>query len=673
MILFLFFCSGATALIYEVIWSKYLALMFGSTIQAQTVVLAVFMGGLALGNRWIGSRSDLLQKPLAAYGCIEVLIGLYVFFFNPLYSISDQIFVSVGSKAFENGAVLLALKGLLSIALLFLPTVLMGGTLPLLAAWLHKESDEPGRRSARFYSVNSLGAVIGVLLTGFVLMPALGVRGAMGGLAILLSLLAALVASMLKQQQTAKVSLLLSGALLWICVGSGEGWRHIVGSGVFRLRATDVSWSVMEQRKKVIDILFYEDASDATVSVETRKDKSADDQDRVLRINGKPDASTRGDLSTQLMVAHLPMPAKPESKDIFVLGFGSGITAGALLGHPIERLTIAENCKPILKAGQLFEPWNRGVLTNARTHLRYEDGRTVLKLDPHKYDVLISEPSNPWVAGVGSVFSQEFSEIAASRLKDDGIMAQWFHIYEMPDGIVFLVLRTFAPVFPFMEMWDTQEGDIILLGAQKPWRSSPEVYRQIFNRDAPRQDLEKIGLTTPEAILSRQIASQHTAFAIAGEGPIQTDAFPVLEYAAPKAFYIGANAQQLFLFDERTWQTALAPAEKRSVLAALSHDVLAGVFGAYVSCNKELSQYLAWRKKSFESIGKHDIYANDPVLHFPFPPTGVLSSQPGPLVNRQSGSNATLGSASAYPFATRPVARRRRDDRTHFADAGSTS
>ena len=179
MILFLFFCSGATALVYEVVWSKYLSLMLGSTVQAQTVVLAVFMGGLALGNRLIGARSDLLRRPLATYGYLEGMIGLYAFFFSTIYALADKLFVSVGSKMFENELGMLLLKGGLSVGLLLLPTVLMGGTLPLLSAWLQKQSDDAGRWSARFYSTNSLGAVCGSFMAGFYMIRSLGLVSAL--------------------------------------------------------------------------------------------------------------------------------------------------------------------------------------------------------------------------------------------------------------------------------------------------------------------------------------------------------------------------------------------------------------------------------------------------------------------------------------------------------------
>jgi spermidine synthase len=196
-VLLLFFVSGATALIYEVIWSKHLALMFGSTVQAQTVVLAVFMGGLALGNKIFGKRAGFLKQPLAAYGYIEAVIGIYAALFPKLYAFADTIFVTLGSKVAENSTALLLIKAVLSVSLLIIPTVLMGGTLPLLAAWLERRETDAGRGSAQFYSTNSLGAVFGAGLAGFFLVRKFGLTGSLqyaaaanfiiAGLAILFS------------------------------------------------------------------------------------------------------------------------------------------------------------------------------------------------------------------------------------------------------------------------------------------------------------------------------------------------------------------------------------------------------------------------------------------------------------------------------------------------------
>ncbi|HUR47312.1 MAG TPA: fused MFS/spermidine synthase [Candidatus Saccharimonadales bacterium] len=821
-ILFLFFCSGATALIYEVIWSKYLAQMFGSTIYAQTVVLAVFMGGLAIGNKWFGLKADYLRNPVKVYGFVEGAIGLFAFFFTTLYAGVDHMFVKLGTPLLEHSFSLLLLKGFLSLVLLIVPTILMGGTLPLLAAFLQKTSLDAGRKSARFYSVNSLGAVFGsaaagfylveswgmtgalqltalvnlcigaaafllsggyetrastgmeaaaeakdnsarhngalfagmmvaltgaismglevlssrsmallfgsslqsfaivlisfilgislgsgfiassrltrwnssklcamlliaaslwigllvwnieswievyrflrsglarssmgyvfyellaaglsmvvlgipagmtgavlpllirsfadkagslgaqvgrlltwntigavcgVLLTGFVLMPRLGLRNAFLILAAGLAA-AGFLASLREKARvlasvTASVSLVLMASMF---IGN-SGWQHVMSSGVFRARETEVVKGVMASRKEHIKIHFYEDAADATVTIE-QGDGIGAPNDLGLRLNGKADASTRADLCTQLMVGHIPMAACPNAKDVFILGLGSGITGGAILGHPIEHLTIAENCEPVIRAAKYFGPWNRGVLTNPVARIWCEDARTVLKLSPKKYDVIITQPSNPWMAGVGSVFSREYYELGASRLKEGGIMAQWFHSYDMHDGIVSLVLRTFGSVFPNMEIWDSASGDLILLGSAKSWRSDTTVYKALFERAGPLADFKRVGIDSPEALWARQLASQNTAFAIAGDGPVQSDLFPVLEYEAPRAFFIGSQARDLVKYDERTWQSELSPVEKQRTLSALPGERLNKVFLEYSTINTELRSHLLWR------------------------------------------------------------------------------
>ena len=128
-----------------------------------------------------------------------------------------------------------------------------------------------------------------------------------------------------------------------------------------------------------------------------------------------------------------------------------------------------------------YMKWGRGILlTNSRAKILREDARTVLKLGRENYDVIIAEPSNPWTVGVGSVFSREFYELSAARLKPGGIMAQWFHVYEMNDDIVEMVVRTFGSVFPVMEIWEPNAGDIIMLGSDRPWQSDCALYQRTF-------------------------------------------------------------------------------------------------------------------------------------------------------------------------------------------------
>ncbi len=816
MVLVLFFGSGATALVYEVVWSKFLSVMFGSTIYAQTVVLAAFMGGLALGNRIFGGWSDRLREPVRAYGTLEIAIGIYAVLFPALDRLIDHVFITVGTPLAEQPGWLLVLKGVLSAVLLLGPTILMGGTLPLLVAWLQKHHQDAGRRSARFYSVNTLGAVagatlagfwlvqdfgmiatlrltaavnivigvgaillsrsgwldqpvaatsattvkvpavanasgiwrwagvivgltgavsmglevlasrslalifgsslqsfaivlmafilgiglgsawiasprrtgkagekilvlllcatsawvtllvfnierwvdiyliartglgrtevgyvyqlllstgislvilgvpaacigailplmirasicegvplgarvgalltwntlgavVGTLLTGFVLMPLAGLRDAFGVLALVLGVVAMVVAGYRRWRLGVTATAGVCGFAICLFIFGDADWQNVMSSGAFRMWEAKFDPRLMTLRKEHIKIRFYEDAPDATVSVE-EVDGMIARASLGLRINGKPDAGTDLDLSTQFLLANLPMMAKPGAKDVFVLGLGSGITAGALLPYPVQRIDIAENCAPVIRAARLFGDWNRHVLDDPHTHIEVEDARTVLKLHRQLYDVIITEPSNPWTVGIGSVFSHEFYQLAASRLKPGGIVSQWFHVYEMNDAVLSLVLRTFSSVFPYMEVWDARNGDIIMLGSLQPWRTGPDVFRQGFAINRVRTDMEMININSPEALLARQLASQHTGFAIAGNGPLTKYMFPILEYAAPLAFFMGDGSRMLER--RRTYVAAIAGTVRKMCGPPLvSPENARYIFSDYSTINGEL-------------------------------------------------------------------------------------
>jgi len=243
--------------------------------------------------------------------------------------------------------------------------------------------------------------------------------------------------------------------------------------------------------------------------------------------------------------------------------------------------------------------------------------------------------------GVGSVFSREYYELCANRLNEDGLVCQWFHVYEMSDGIVGMVLRTFASVFPHVEIWDPGSGDILILGGKHAFKSSAETYREIYGRPAVAKDLELIGLKTPEAFWARQLASQRTGFAVPGPGPIQSDLFPVLEYEAPKAFFIGTKASLLTAYDERTHQSELAPAAKRTILASLDTAALREIFGTYNSVNSELNQFLGVR---FAREEYPDGPFDDRLFHWVFRPSNAPAVAP-PLPHSSSSELQRLVAA----------------------------
>ena len=582
--------TGAVSMGLEVLASRSLAMIFGSSLQSFAVVFMAFILGIGLGSAWIASprrHEYSSEKTIVLLLCVAAAwVTLLVFNIErwvDFYRIARTGLgrTSVGYVCHE------LLSAGIALMIFGLPAACIGAVLPLMIRAISRGVAPLGLKVGILLTWNTLGAVAGTLLSGFVLMPAVGLRNAFGVLSLTLALAAIVLAWRCQWRIGTGMATGVIAFVISLFVFGDEGWRYVISSGAFRSREYEFAPNLMSLRKQHIKILFYEDGPDATASVE-ENDGFGSPSERVLRINGKPDASTRSDMSTQLLLAHLPMLARPGAKDVFVFGLGSGISAGALLAYPVEQITVAENCEPVIHACRCFTNWNHGVLADARVYLWHEDARTVLKLNPRFYDVIVAEPSNPWTVGVGSVFSREFYKIAAGRLKPGGIMAQWFHVYEMHDGIVSLVLRTFNSVFPYVEIWDPGGGDIVMLGSLQPWRTSPEVFRQSFGFNGVRSDLASIGIRSPEALLARQLASQRTASAIAGDGPVQSDLFPVLEYAAPRAFYIGVNAKVFEQFDERTRQQAVAPPDKLTTLRSLTVADVNSVFIPYSTVNGEL-------------------------------------------------------------------------------------
>ncbi|MDA7916025.1 fused MFS/spermidine synthase, partial [Verrucomicrobia bacterium] len=590
--------TGAASMGLEVLSARSLTLVFGGSLQSFALVLMAFILGIGLGSSIIASpRFRWLKKnetTAVLMGSAALLIALYI---NNVESLIDTYrLIKTGLSATPMGYMMhqLLVAGC-SLVFLGIPAGLLGAVLPL---WIRSGTDSKDDASlasqiGTLLTWNTVGAVVGSLLMGFVLMPVFGLRISFAIAALGLALAACLLLKQTGRQEYTMAGGAVTLVILFLFVSGGERWKHILSSGVFRFRETSVREAYMDTRIAEIELVYFKDAADATVSVEISPIDREGNTQMALRINGKPDATSSSDLSTQYLLAHIPILAKPDAKDVFVLGFGSGITAGAVLGHPVENLTIAENCAPVLEAAKHFAPWNNDVLSQPRTTVRNEDARTVLKLEDKMYDIIISEPSNPWMVGVGSVFSQEFYDIANNRLKEGGVFAQWFHLYEMHDGIVLMILRTFASRFPHMEVWDTGAGDIVMLGSQQPWALSDDHFNKMFERAGVKADLEKIGITSPTALWARQFASQRTAFAIPGDGPVQTDQFPSLEYAAPQSFYLGADSRILATYDERTWQRSLCPEPKATWLSNLDDNEVKQLFGTFPSANQELKGLLA--------------------------------------------------------------------------------
>jgi len=587
--------AGAALMGLEVLTARAMGMLAGASQPSLWLVSAVFFLGIGLGASVVASPGlRWLRWGPATVGLV-LFAGMWVGGLALAIEQWVQVFwhLNAGLVRSATGYWLhLTVEAGLVFVLLGVPAALIGSILPLSLRLLGGRDSELGNRVGRLMAWNIVGGLAGVWITGHWLMPLLNLRGAYLAVAIVLCLAGSVLALSGGRALSVISGLVLMGALVWGALSTGATWQVVLTGGVYRFRETKVDAQVLRDRLQGTRLSFYRDAPEITVSVEATLAEPPFGTNLVLRLNGEPEASSTLDFSRHALTGHLPMLSRPGSTNVFILGWGGGGVAGAVLQHNVSRVVVAERSPSVLLAARHFNAINMGATADPRMTLAPEDGRMVLKLSRDTFDVIISEPPSPWVAGADGLFSQEFYRICSERLKADGLMAQWLPAGEMSDEHVLFVLRTFGSVFPNMEIWDMSRRDVLLLGSQVPWPTGTNQFRVGFERDRVRRHLALAGLRSPATVWARQLASQRTAWAIAGEGPILVDARPRLASEAPLEFFVGASSRLLLDFDERWSSSWLAPDEKRQVLGSLPTSLTSLVFDPFPSYQGSLSEHL---------------------------------------------------------------------------------
>ncbi|HET9467535.1 MAG TPA: fused MFS/spermidine synthase, partial [Vicinamibacterales bacterium] len=454
----------------------------------------------------------------------------------------------------------LFLRQTLTIALVLLPaSVCLGATFSLALAVASPETDETARDAGRIYVANTIGAVTGALTAGFVLVPRFGLQGTFllasivlfaGGLAI-----AAFAVGRPEGRhydwrdglQTSRWMLAALAAL--IAATTVFGWRpwdrDLITSGAYKYArqtaAEDLEWTLRAGRLE-----YYREGAAGTVSV--RRLAGA----RALALDGKVDASNGGDMLTQRLLGLLPTLMHPEPRDALVIGLGTGVTADAVLAsREVRHLDIVEISPEVIEASAYFTRDNHDVLKKPGVRLLIGDGRSHLRLSARQYDIIISEPSNPWMSGVATLFTREFFEAARARLRPLGIFCQWTQTYEIAEADLKSIVRTFASVFPDGTMWLAGEGDLLLIGSIEgdigeritalPARSRAAAMRTLL------ADLGMAPDTAPFVLLSSYAGGASELARFGNGARVQTDDRTPLEFSAARAMFAPppGNAERL--------------------------------------------------------------------------------------------------------------------------------
>ncbi len=399
-----------------------------------------------------------------------------------------------------------------------------------------------------------MGTVLGAVLTSLVLLPGLGLLGAFH-VNFMLNFAAGLALLLVAGEVALRRRMLASAAALGavaVYLVAGGGWLDSVNLAHDHLRlisgpaAEDNAavrarhpassfnawmWNYVTREATAKHFYFEEDAHTTVLAYDNGGE-------RVLYVNGKPDASTVSDLDTQLLLAHLPMFLHPDARTLLVIGHGSGITAGSALRHPIERADLVEISRGVLAADALFAEFNYQVLQDSRVRVHVDDAQSFLRAVPRSYDVIISEPSNPWIAGVAGLFTVEFFEQVRHKLNPDGLAVFWFHQYEQSDASVALVLRSIAAVFPQILVARSPDyGDLIAVASIQPLEPDFPAMERRYDRPAIRNDLARIQISNLAGLLSHYALSQQRLQAVLTPGPLNRVGHQRLEYSAPRSFF----------------------------------------------------------------------------------------------------------------------------------------
>lgn len=456
--------TGLSSFMYEIGWIRLLSTILGAATHSFEIMLSVFILGLALGGFWVKKRMDRFKRPEITLAIVQLVMGISAIITLPAYRLgvlamggllSDEWIGWVAGGERTEGLWLQfnTLKFLIC-AMMMLPAAFCAGmTLPLLTHVMLKRG-QPEGVVGKVYGFNTLGAITGATLAGLVLMPIVGLKGVLvlGALVDMVLGLMLIRSEMLLGRAPAGAGKLLRnaaiGTVLAVCAGLLVRIDPtVLTSTVFRNGRTNLP--------EGYEVLSYVDGRTASVTVVKTDVKSGH---HVIYTNGKPDASVvldrwpkdrareegpeiAGDEPNQFLVGLIPLMARPGSTHGALIGFGSGVTCHSVLASPhLERLDTVEIEPEMVEGSKYFMPVNYRAYTDPRSHIHFDDAKAYFAWAGDKYDFIISEPTNPWVSGVSSLFTTEFYQEAKRYLKPGGVLAQWVQGYELSDELMISVL-----------------------------------------------------------------------------------------------------------------------------------------------------------------------------------------------------------------------------------------
>ena len=543
--------SGAASFVYEIVWIRMLSMAVGSTLHAFELMLTSFIAGIAFGGLWVRKQADRSADPLRLAGWMQIGMGLAALLSLLVYGNAFD-WVSWIMDALDrtaSGYVLYSLgTATIAIAIMLPAAFFAGTTLPLFTVTLLR-SGHGERAIGQVYAWNTVGSIAGVFVAMHCLIPVLGLKLALVtaafvdmGIGLFLLRRQAQTQPQLGRAMFAAACVLMATALS-VTVVQFDPLK--MASGVFRTGSA--VWGDNTQ------LVFYKDGKTASISVVQQGGFN-----RLIATNGKPDAAITiqgkpaSDEPTMTLAAALPLAAHDNPSDIGVIGFGSGMTTHTFLGDERVKRVDTIEIEPAMVAGaRAFGSKVARAYTDPRSNIVIDDAKAYFSGQHARYDIIISEPSNPWISGVGALFSKEFYEFIPRHLKPGGLFVQWVQLYEIDDALVASIMNALTPVFSDYQAYISNTSDLIIVATQKG--RLPEINAQRVLQGQVGNDMKRLGMASAEQLQLRKVANAQMLRAHGNlfGTPANSYYHPLLSLRAPVTRYMNKEAFSLVILQSQ--------------------------------------------------------------------------------------------------------------------------
>jgi spermidine synthase len=534
--------TGAASFIYEIGWIRMLSLVLGSATHSFELMLSAFIFGLAFGGLWVRQRLDRMAEPVRFLARVQVVMGLLALATLPLYGVLFELMQLVVRGTAKTGAgyaMFLAASHGIALLVMFPAAFCAGMTLPLLSSVLFA-SPAGERAIGTVYAANTLGAIVGVVTAAHMLMPMLGVKGLMVcGAALDVALgLVLLVKTRRIDAWTMATAVMAAGVFAWVLFGvTLEPYR--MASGVFR------RGELYGPRDATLE--FYRDGRTASVSLMQFPEGLS------LRTNGKSDGAINlgegpriSDEVTMVLTGALPLAYKPEATSAAVIGMGTGLTTHTLLSSPrLTRVDTIEIEPAMAAASRHFAMRNANTWADPRSHVAFDDAKTYFSTHNRKYDIVVSEPSNPWVSGVSSLFTGEFYRHVKRYLNEGGVLVQWFQLYEMDLALMASVLQALGEQFEDYAVYASTDSDVLIVAGDRRTLARPLANPQEI--PALAQELRKVEVNALGDLAARRLGGKRALapLFLSYGVPVNSDFAPFLDLHAARHRFLRSSAEEL--------------------------------------------------------------------------------------------------------------------------------